>query len=147
MAFRKTLFQTGGPSSSQDSGRNSAGSSEPLSASLLGITQNPTARWNQELETCLQCLVSQNQASWSRNLVWVEYAHNLLPTSATGMSPIQCAFGYQPPVFSETEVTVPTAQAMVRRCHRVWAATRKVLLHSVDRMKRAADWRRRPAPA
>ncbi|XP_058478083.1 uncharacterized protein LOC131449256 [Solea solea] len=64
------------------------------------------------------------------------------------MSPFQCVFGYQPPVFSETEkeIIVPSAHAMVRRCHRIWAAARKALLRSVDRMKRAADRRRRPAP-
>lgn len=100
-----------------------------------------TERLNQELETCLRCLVSQNPASWSKHLVWVEYAHNSLPTSATGMSPFQCVFGYKPPVFSATEreVTVPSANAMVWRCHRIWAAARKTLLRSVDRMKAAAD--------
>ncbi|KAI3352382.1 hypothetical protein L3Q82_005348 [Scortum barcoo] len=35
-----------------------------------------TERLNQELETCLRCLVAQNQMTWSDHLTWVEYAHN-----------------------------------------------------------------------
>ena len=48
------------------------------------------------------------------NLTWVEYAHNSLPTSATSMSPFKCVFGYQPPIFSESEpeVSVPSAHAL-----------------------------------
>nr|XP_008274998.1 PREDICTED: uncharacterized protein LOC103353677 [Stegastes partitus] len=50
-----------------------------------------TERLNQEFETCFRCLMLQNpaSASWSKNLVWVEHAHNSLITSATGMSPFQ----------------------------------------------------------
>ena len=101
------------------------------------------------LKTCLRCLVSQNPSFWSKHLTWVEYAHNSLRTAATELTPFQCVFGYQPPLFSETEkeVTVPSAHAMVRRCHRIWAAARRALLRSADRMKKAADWRRRPVPA
>lgn len=33
---------------------------------------------NQELETSLCCLISQNLAFWSKHLIWVEYAHNTL---------------------------------------------------------------------
>ena len=38
------------------------------------------------------------------------------PSSATGLSPFQCAYGYQPPLFPdlEPEVAVPSAQAFVR---------------------------------
>ncbi|XP_061833361.1 uncharacterized protein [Nerophis lumbriciformis] len=55
--------------------------------------------------------------------------------------------GYQPPLFpeNESEVSVPSAHAMVRRCHRIWAAARQVLIRQRDRMKRAADRKRRPA--
>ena len=107
-----------------------------------------TERLNQQLETGLRCLVSQNPSTWSKHLVWVEYAHNLLPTSATGMSPFKCAFGYQPPVFAdnELEVSVPSAHAMVRRCHRIWAAATQVLIRQGDRVKKSADRKRRPAP-
>ena len=65
------------------------------------------------------------------------------------MSPFNCVFGYQPPVFSESEpeVSVPSAHALVRRCRRIWAAARQTLIRQGDRVKRAADRRRRPAPA
>ncbi|XP_061786544.1 uncharacterized protein [Nerophis lumbriciformis] len=57
--------------------------------------------------------------------------------------------GYQPPLFpeNELEVSVPSAHAMVKRCRRIWAAARQVLNKQGDRMKRAADRKRRPAPA
>ncbi|KAI3358305.1 hypothetical protein L3Q82_014680 [Scortum barcoo] len=52
---------------------------------------------NQELETCLRCLVSQNQTTWSDYLTWIGYAHTRSPprppdsplsTSSTGISPL-----------------------------------------------------------
>lgn len=46
-----------------------------------------TERVNQELEMCLRCLVSQNQATWSDHLTWVEHAHNTLLSAATGLTP------------------------------------------------------------
>ena len=91
-----------------------------------------TERLNQQLETGLRCLVSQNPATWSKHLVWVEYAHNTLPTSATGFTPFKCVFGY--------------THALFRRCRRIWAAARQTLVRQGDWVKRAADRRRRPAP-
>ena len=49
-------------------------------------TNRQTERVNQDLETALSCLTPENPASWSLMLAWVEYYHNLLPSSAMGMS-------------------------------------------------------------
>ena len=96
----------------------------------------------------LRCLVSHNPATWSRQLVWVEYAHNTLPSSATGLSPFECSLGYQPPLFpeQEEEVGVPSAQFFVRRCRRTWKRARAALLRTNARYRRQADRRRTPAP-
>ncbi|KAI3372560.1 hypothetical protein L3Q82_023039, partial [Scortum barcoo] len=110
---------------------------------------NDQTEWlNQELETCLRCLVVQNQTTWSDHLTWIEYAHNSLPTAATGLSPFQVVHGYQPPLFpvNEEEVTVPSAHVMAKRYRKIWAAARRMLLRGQERMKAAADCHRRPAP-
>lgn len=107
-----------------------------------------TEHLNQEIKTCLWCLVSQNQATWSDHLNWVEYDHNTLPSAANGLSPFQCANGYQPPLFmaNKKEVTVPTAYVMVRRHHRIWTNARWTLLLSSAQTSVAAGYQRQPTP-
>ena len=124
------------------------GATASLTSGYHPEANGQTERLNQQLETGLRCVVNQNPSTWSEHLVWVEYAHNSLPTSATGISPFHCAFGYQPPLFpdNEREASVPSAYAMVQRCRRVWAAARQILIRQGDRVKRYADRKRRPAP-
>lgn len=82
-------------------------------------------------------------------IIWVKYAHNTLPCSSSGLSPFQCAYGYQPPLFPvlEEEVSVPSAQALNCRCRRVRTGERQILLRSSARSKRAADLLRIAAPS
>ena len=49
-------------------------------------------------------------------------AHNTLQSSSTGLSPFQCQFGFQPPLFPEQEgkVGVPSALYFLRRCRQTW---------------------------
>ncbi|KAI3352638.1 hypothetical protein L3Q82_019228, partial [Scortum barcoo] len=111
---------------------------------------NGQTEWlNQELETCLRCLVAQNQTSWTDHLTWIEYAHNSLPTATTGLSPFQVTHDDQPPLFpvNKEEVTVPSAHAMAKRCRKIWAAARQIFLRGQERMKTTADRHRHPAPA
>lgn len=53
-------------------------------------------------------------AQWSGNVLWVEFAHNSLPSVSTGFSTFECVYGYQPPLFQalEREVRVPSAMAL-----------------------------------
>ncbi len=65
--------------------------------SLSGYHHQPNGqseRLNQELDSCLCCCVSQNLATWSKHPIWISYAHNTLPGSASSLSPFQCSYGY-----------------------------------------------------
>jgi len=55
--------------------------------SLIVVLNGQTEYANQEIETKLRALCSQQPSKWSFNLPWVEYALNSLPSSATGLSP------------------------------------------------------------
>lgn len=66
------------------------GATASLTSGYHPESNGQTERLNQKLETGLWCLVSQNPSPWSKHLVWVEYAHNSLPTPATGFSPFKC---------------------------------------------------------
>ena len=107
-----------------------------------------TERANQDLEAALRCVCARNPSSWSSQLPWVEYAHNSLSTSATGMSPFMVLYGFQPPLFpsQEDEVSVPSVQEHLRRVRRVWREARAALVRSAARNRRMADRRRAPAP-
>ena len=119
-----------------------------LSSGYHPQTNGQTERANQDLEAALRCVAFQNPSSWSIHLPWVEYAHNSQSSAATGMSPFECAMGFQPPLFpaQEDEISVPSVQAHLRRCRKVWRDARAALLRTVDRNRRIADRHRRPAP-
>ncbi|KAI3366347.1 hypothetical protein L3Q82_000507 [Scortum barcoo] len=53
------------------------GATVSLSSGYHPESNGQTERLNQELETCLKCLVAQNQTTWSQHLTWVEYAQQL----------------------------------------------------------------------
>ncbi len=124
------------------------GASVSLSSGFHPQSNGQTERANQDLERVLRCLVSQNPSSWSLQLSWVEYAHNSLPVSTTGLSPFECSLGYQPPIFPslETEVAVPSAHAFLQRCYRTWRKARGTLLQVRSRTKAKADRHRSEPP-
>ncbi|XDV19320.1 hypothetical protein PO909_024809 [Leuciscus waleckii] len=113
------------------------GATVSLSSGFHPQSNGQTERANQDLERTLRCLVSKNPSSWSQELSMVEYAHNTLPVSSTGLSPFECSVGYQPPIFPslESEVAVPFAHAFVQRCHRTWTRARETLLQHHCGMK------------
>uniref|UniRef100_A0A673CBI9 Gypsy retrotransposon integrase-like protein 1 n=1 Tax=Sphaeramia orbicularis TaxID=375764 RepID=A0A673CBI9_9TELE len=124
------------------------GASVSLSSGFHPQSNGQTERLNQVLEVGLRVLASQNPASWSRHLLWVEFAHNSLPSASSGLSPFHVVYGYQPPLFPslEKEVGVPSALALIHRCKRTWTRARQALLKASGRYKTSADAHRTPAP-
>ncbi len=124
------------------------GATVSLSSGFHPQSNGQTERANQDLERTLRCVVSKNPSSWSQQLSMVEYAHNTLPVSSTGLSPFECSVGYQPPIFPslESEVAVPSAHAFVQRCHRTWTRARETLLQVGSRTKAKADRNRSRPP-
>ncbi len=124
------------------------GATASLSSGFHPQSNGQMERTNQEIETTLRCLVSSNPTHWSKHLIWAEFAHNTLRHSSIGMSPFECQYGFQPPLFSEqeSEVGVSAAQHLVQRCRRVWRKARAALLKSSQLQQQRANRRRRPAP-
>lgn len=87
-------------------------------------------RTNQSLEDGLRCMAACNPSVWSTYLPQVEYAHNSLVSVSTGLSPLIVFLGYQPPLFKvqEDEETVPSVQAHIHVCRRVWRQVHAALL-------------------
>lgn len=96
----------------------------------------------------LRSLAFRNPSSWAEQLSWAEYAHNSLPSSASGISPFQCCLGYQPPLFSsqETDSHCPSVQTFISRCKRTWKRVRSALCRSKRRMCVAANRSRVKSP-
>uniref|UniRef100_A0AAQ4RF45 Gypsy retrotransposon integrase-like protein 1 n=1 Tax=Gasterosteus aculeatus aculeatus TaxID=481459 RepID=A0AAQ4RF45_GASAC len=125
------------------------GATVSLTSGFHPQSNGQAERANQKMESALRCLVSSDPTTWSSQLPWAEYALNTLPTTATGMSPFQCLYGYQPPLFpsGEKDLSVPSVQAHIRRCHRTWHRARRNLLKASDCYERQANRHRVPAPA
>ena len=124
------------------------GASVSLSSGYHPQTNGQTERANQDLETALRCVTARHPSSWSSHLTWVEYAHNSLTSSATGMTPFTIMNGFQPPLFpsQEEDVAVPSVQLHLRRCRRIWREARAALVRTAERNERIANRRRTAAP-
>ncbi|KAK7887001.1 hypothetical protein WMY93_026622 [Mugilogobius chulae] len=124
------------------------GASASLSSGYHPQTNGQTERANQDLEAALRCVTAHHPASWSIYLPWIEYAHNSLVSSATGMSPFMAANGFQPPLFpsQESSVSVPSIQGHLRRARRVWHEVRAALARTAARNRSLADRKRSAAP-
>ncbi|KAL0173559.1 hypothetical protein M9458_029527, partial [Cirrhinus mrigala] len=105
------------------------GTTSSLSSGFHPQTNGQTERANQQLERFLRCFASEHQHSWASYLVWAELSNNLHTSTATGLSPFEVCYGFQPPIFEhqEPEVEVPSAQQLVRRCRRLWNHARAAI--------------------
>ncbi len=111
-------------------------------------TNGQAERANQDLERVLRCVASAELSSWSSRLTMVEYAHNSLLVSSTGLSPFQCCLGYPPSLFpsQESDAVVPSTHAFIQRCLRTWRIAREALTRTGKRNKASADCHRTKPP-
>lgn len=125
------------------------GARASLSSGYHPQSNGQTERANQDLGSALRCIAARHPVSWSKFLPWVEYAHNSLSRSATGMSPFMVCFGFQPPLFQiqEAAVAVPSVDDHLRRIQEVWDSARAAITRSGEINKKMADRHRVPAPA
>ncbi len=114
------------------------GASPALSSGFHPQTNGQAERTNQILGRMLRSLTSRTPASWCDQLAWAEYAHNTLPSSATGLSPFECCLGYQPPLFAsqESQSSVPSVERFIQRCKRTWRRVRSALCRTRTRTRR-----------
>lgn len=125
------------------------GAKVSLSSGFHPQTNGQCERANQDLEAALRCVAAQNPSAWSEYLPWVEYAHNSLPSAATGMSPFECSLGYLPPLFphQERDIAVPSVKDHLHRCRNIWRSARDALLRTAERNRQIADRHRTPSPS
>lgn len=126
----------------------SLGASVSLSSGFHPQTNGQTERTNQDLESALRCVTASDPTIWSTYLPWVEYSHNSMVSSSTGLSPFEASIGYQPPLFPEQEheLAVPSIQHHLQRCKNIWKRTQAALLKTTARTKAWADKHRTPSP-
>ena len=69
--------------------------------SLLGASVSLSSGFhlqaNQELDKLFRCFVSTQTSNWSKFLAWVEYAHNTLPNTCTGLLNVSFGSGLRHP--------------------------------------------------
>lgn len=119
-----------------------------LSSGYHPKSNGQTERMNQTLRNALRCMAAQQPTTCSTYLPWVEYSQNSLVSPSSCVSPFMAALGYQPPLFDyqEKEATIPSVQAHLRWCQRVWRQVRESRLRSSLRSQLQANRRRVPAP-
>lgn len=104
---------------------------------------------NQDLELALRCVATFNPSTWSQHLPWVEYAHNTLTCSMTGLFPFKASLSCQPPLLSlqEQESTVPSNKEFFQRARETWKATMLALECAQDTSRRSANCHRQHTPS
>ena len=113
------------------------------------VAPSQTGKWSRRTRTWSLCCAVFLPGIPTTHLPWVEYAHNSLVSSATGISPFMAAYGFQLVLFPEQEpdVAFPFSPAPNAEVSPGLAGyTRSALLRSAAWNKRLEDRHCTPSP-
>jgi transposase InsO family protein len=87
-----------------------------LSTAFHPQTDGETEHVNQELEQYLRIFCNYQQDNWAELLLFAEFAHNIQAHSATGHSPFEIWYGYQPEFIPPLQftTTIPVLKERLR---------------------------------
>ena len=109
-----------------------------LSTAFHPQTDGETERVNQEIEQFFRVFCNFQQDNWTNLLPFAEFAHNVRTHSATGKSPFQIWYGFQPefipPVNFATHI--PTVEERLKALDQIRCEVSAALQVAAEVMKR-----------
>jgi hypothetical protein len=110
-----------------------------MSTAFHPQTDGETERVNQELEQYIQVFCNFQIDNWVDFLLFMEFAHNARSHSATGKSPFQVWYGFQPTFIPPVNfaTTIPTVEERLRMLEQVRSEVTAALKVAAKVMKRS----------
>jgi transposase InsO family protein len=110
-----------------------------MSTAFHPQTDGETERVNQELEQYLRVFCNFQVDNWAELIPFMEFAHNARTHSATGHSPFQVWYGYQPDFIPPLNfaTTIPTVEDRLRSLDQIRNEVTAALKVAAETMKRS----------
>jgi transposase InsO family protein len=111
---------------------------QALSTAFHPQTDGETERVNQEVEQFLRVFCNYQQDNWAHLLPFAEFAHNIRSHSATGHSPFEIWYGFQPEFLPPVTLTsqIPTVEERLKVLNQLRSDVSAALAVASEIMKR-----------
>src|SRR5258708_37886421 len=108
-----------------------------MSTAFHPQTDGETERVNQELEQYLRVFCNFQSDDWVDLIPFMEFAHNVRSHSATGKSPFQIWYGYQPEFIPPVNfaTTIPAVEDRLRSMDQIRSEVTAALKVAAEVMK------------
>ena len=111
---------------------------QALSTAFHPQTDSETERVNQEIEQFLRVFCNYQQDNWANLLPFAEFAHNVRAHAATGRSPFQVWYGFQPEFLPPIDFSsqLPSVEERLKSLEQIRADVTAALNVAAEVMKR-----------